>query len=150
MKAKPSSRAWRDWVWMVLPGARQESLRFTAEKTLSIKERFPYGSVGKCSLICGRTPVALQPERRLAGMMRSALSCRRKKYGCVQNQIRRRPAHSRRACAEMGRVSNPGCRRATAHGPLSISGSCNDCAPKGGNCLQMEAMGMQGFRDLGC
>ena len=53
----------------VLPGARQESLRFTAEKTLSIKERFPYCSVGKFSRIWRRTPDALQLERRLAGMM---------------------------------------------------------------------------------
>ena len=70
--------AWRDWVWMVLPGAQQESLRFTGEKTLSIGERFRYCSVGKCSLICRRTPEALQLERRLAGTTLSALSCWRK------------------------------------------------------------------------
>ncbi len=33
--------------------ARQESLRFTAEETLSIKERFPYSSVGKFSAFDG-------------------------------------------------------------------------------------------------
>ena len=50
-------------------GRRQESLRFTAEKTLSIKQRFPYCSVGKLSRICRRAPHALRPERRLAGMI---------------------------------------------------------------------------------
>ena len=34
-----SSRAWWDFVRMVPPGARQESSRLTAEKTLSIKGR---------------------------------------------------------------------------------------------------------------
>jgi len=34
LKANPSRSAWRDCVSIVLPGARQERLRFTAEKTL--------------------------------------------------------------------------------------------------------------------
>ena len=64
---------------MVLPGARQESLRFTAEKTLSIRERRAYFWAGKCSRICRRTPDALHVERRLAGMTLSAFSCWRQK-----------------------------------------------------------------------
>jgi hypothetical protein len=36
-------------------GRRQESLRFTAEKALSIKERFPY-----CSLFCWEVVAHLQ------------------------------------------------------------------------------------------
>ncbi len=51
--------AGRDWVWIVLLGARQESFRFTAENSLSIMDRFPYCSFGKLSRISKRMLDAL-------------------------------------------------------------------------------------------